>query len=133
MWIHETPIFEAIFVTLTENSSVITDDTQGIRSIHTPWHSCKEACPRINMAQFCLLMEKSLKLLLPRLVLMGLDKKDGDGFLEGWRDDNPMHSMKVTGQDWEGQKRISINTISRISINTSAIFDYQLLFATLLF
>ena len=47
------------------------------------------------MAQFCLLMEKSLKLLLP----MGLDKKDGDGFLEGWRDDNPMHSMKVTGQD----------------------------------
>ena len=26
--VHETPIFEVIFVTLTENSSVITNDTQ---------------------------------------------------------------------------------------------------------
>ena len=29
--VHEAPIFEIIFVTLTENSSVIANDTQGPR------------------------------------------------------------------------------------------------------
>ena len=41
--------------------------------VSTPQNSCKEACPWITMAlklplQFCLLMKKSLKSLLPRLV-----------------------------------------------------------------
>ena len=41
--------------------------------VSTPQNSCKEACPWITMAlklplQFCLLMEKSLKSLRPRLV-----------------------------------------------------------------
>ena len=31
MWVHETPILEVIFATLTENSSVITNDTQEIQ------------------------------------------------------------------------------------------------------
>ena len=29
--VHETPVLEVVFVTLIENSSVITDDTQGPR------------------------------------------------------------------------------------------------------
>ena len=29
LWVHETPILEEVFVTLTENSSVATNDTQG--------------------------------------------------------------------------------------------------------
>ena len=28
LWVHETPILELIFVTLTENSSVVTNNTQ---------------------------------------------------------------------------------------------------------
>ena len=29
LWVHGTAILEVIFVTLTDNSSVITNDTQG--------------------------------------------------------------------------------------------------------
>ena len=52
-------------MTLTENSSVITNDNQGIRSIHTTRNSCRKACTCTNMTlklpqYFCLLMEKSL-------------------------------------------------------------------------
>ena len=28
LWVHETPILEVIFVILTENSSLMTNDTQ---------------------------------------------------------------------------------------------------------
>ena len=36
MWVHETLIFDRIFVTLTENSSVLTCKTQGSREYPTP-------------------------------------------------------------------------------------------------
>ena len=52
LWVHETPILEVMFVTLTENSSVITYDTQG----HTSMRNMALKLPRY----FYLLMEKPL-------------------------------------------------------------------------
>ena len=62
---HETPIPEVIFVTLTENLSVVTNDTRDLRNIHTTGNSCRDALSCMNMAlkltqYFYLLMEKPL-------------------------------------------------------------------------
>ena len=35
MWVHETPILEVIFVALTEDSSIVTNDTQNLGNIQT--------------------------------------------------------------------------------------------------
>ena len=61
----EAPILEVIFLTLIENSSVVTNDTQGPQSTHTTENSCRDALPCTNMAlklprYFYLLMEKPL-------------------------------------------------------------------------
>ena len=44
LWVHETPILEVIFVALTEDSSIVTDDTQDLGNIQThgnAWHGTK--------------------------------------------------------------------------------------------
>ena len=35
LWVHETPILEVIFVALTEDSSIVTNDTQNLGNIQT--------------------------------------------------------------------------------------------------
>ena len=40
LWVHETPVFEVIFTTLTENSSIITNDTKGPQNIHITGYNC---------------------------------------------------------------------------------------------
>ena len=49
IWVHETPILEVIFVTLTENSSVIMTP-RDLTNIHTTGNSCRDALPCANMA-----------------------------------------------------------------------------------
>ena len=93
-WVYEAPIFEVIFVTLTENSLVVTNDTQGPPEIvDMALHY-----PSIFTNQWGRFL-----LLLPSLVSL---LSGGTVQLEN------IYSciLKATGQVWESQKSKSINT-----------------------
>ena len=62
LWVHETAILEVIFVTLTENSSAVSND---FKNIYTTRNSCRNKLPCENLTlklpwYFYLLMEKPL-------------------------------------------------------------------------
>ena len=48
LWIHEMPILVAIFVSLTENSSVVTNDTLGRQKYPHSRNSCREILPWVT-------------------------------------------------------------------------------------
>ena len=48
LWIHEIPILVAIFVSLTENSSLITNDTLGRQKYLHSRNSCREILPWVT-------------------------------------------------------------------------------------
>ena len=104
--VHETPILEVIFVSLTENSSIMTNYTQG------PWkyppkitvgtqfhvqHGTKTTpvCLPNDGEAFWLVLPSSVSLLAGSTV----------------QPENTYSCiLKMTGQVWERQKRISINS-----------------------
>ena len=43
LWVYEKPILELIFLTITENSSVITNDIRDLRSIYNARNSCRDS------------------------------------------------------------------------------------------
>ena len=45
LWVHETPILEVSFVTLTENSSFVTVTPRDLRNICTTRNSCRDTLP----------------------------------------------------------------------------------------
>ena len=109
LWVHWTPILEVIFVTLTENSSVVTNDTQGphtTRNIHTTRKSCREThfhvqhypktipvfLPADREASWLLL--PSYAFLLSYYQVVQCNQKNSYFCI-----------LKVTGQVWESQKR----------------------------
>ena len=84
--------------------------SRDLRNIHTTGNSCRDALPCANMAlklpqYFYLLMEKASWLLPPSLVslLSGNTLQPEDAY---------SCVLKVTGQVWESQKRISITLIT---------------------
>ena len=99
LWVHETSILEVFFVTLTENSSVVTNDTQGPQKYppEIAEHGTKNTLvflPNDGEASWLLLLS-SLSLLSCGIV----------------QPENTYSCiLKVTCQVWVSQKRISINT-----------------------
>ena len=45
LWGNETLILEVIFLTLTENLSVLTNDTKDYGNIHTAGNTCSDTLP----------------------------------------------------------------------------------------
>ena len=107
LWVHGAQILEVIFVTLTDSSSVITNDTQGTWKISTP----PEIAVRTHFhGQHG---TKTIPVFLPTdgevswLLLPSLASLVSDGTVQP--ENNYSCNLKVTGQIWENQKRISMN------------------------
>ena len=104
LWVYEKPILELIFLTITENSSVITNDIRDLRSIHNARNSCRDTAiwPQLY---------SSISLLSGSIV-------------------QPKNTyccyLKVSGQAWESQKRISINTNQSNNQCLSPLFSTRL-------
>ena len=62
-WVHETPILEVIFVTLIENSSVITNDTQEPQKY--PYHR-KQLWSHTSMSNMALKLSQYFHLLMEK-------------------------------------------------------------------
>ena len=103
LWVYEKPILELIFLTITENSSVITNDIRDLRSIYNARNSCRDSY-LATAVQFYLLTIRQHSATRKHLFLL----------------------PKVTGQAWEGQKRISINTNQSYNQCLSPLFSTRL-------
>ena len=108
LWVHETLILEVFFVSLTQNSSIVTNDTNwtsetstllGI-AVETHFHA--RHGNKTTTVHLHAYGEGSWLLLLKLVSLLSSSTVQPENTYS--------YILQVTGQVWESHKRISMNT-----------------------